>query len=198
MSEKEIIIEGQKEKVNILFECNHIKDLEAFNMIKQSIEITPENAPIGDFEIKIISNTHSVYGFSSICKRNKNSDDWEFMGFGHSGACSVVTALLKAIQRKEKECEELKKEIINKNEKIKELRFSVSDLTNRLCYLNAEKSFRIVDLEQALDEIEKELKEDIYCENQECGCDDFEECLKCTKEHILDIINKAKKVKYKR
>lgn len=91
-----------------------------------------------------------------------------------------------------KECEELKKEIINKNEKIKELRFSVSDLTNRLCYLNAEKSFRIVDLEQTLDEIEKELKEDIYCENQECGCDDFEECLKCTKEHILDIINKAK------
>ena len=90
------------------------------------------------------------------------------------------------------ENEELKKEIINKNEKIKELRFSVSDLTNRLCYLNAEKSFRIVDLEQALDEIEKELKEDIYCENQECGCDDFEECLKCTKEHILDIIIRAK------
>ena len=90
-----------------------------------------------------------------------------------------------------RECEELKKEIINKNEKIKELRFSVSDLTNRLCYLNAEKSFRIVDLEQTLDEIEKELKEDIYCENQECGCDDFEECLKCTKEHILDIISKV-------
>lgn len=90
------------------------------------------------------------------------------------------------------ENEELKKEIINKNEKIKELRFSVSDLTNRLCLLNAEKSFRIVDLEQTLDEIEKELKEDIYCENQECGCDDFEECLKCTKEHILDIVSRAK------
>lgn len=45
---------------------------------------------------------------------------------------------------------------------------------------------------KALEEVEKELKEDIYCENQECGCDDFEECLKCTKEHILDIINKAK------
>ena len=45
---------------------------------------------------------------------------------------------------------------------------------------------------KALDEIEKELKEDIYCESQECGCDDFEECLKCTKELILDIINKAK------
>ena len=95
---------------------------------------------------------------------------------------------LQKIETLEDKCEELKKEIINKNEKIKELRFSVSDLTNRLCYLNAEKSFRIIDLEQTLDEIEKELKEDIYCENQECGCDDFEECLKCTKEHILDII----------
>lgn len=46
--------------------------------------------------------------------------------------------------------------------------------------------------EKALEEIEKELKEDIYCESQECGCDDFEECLKCTKEYILDIINKVK------
>ena len=45
---------------------------------------------------------------------------------------------------------------------------------------------------RGLEKIEKELKEDLYCESQECGCDDFEECLRCTKEHILDIINKAK------
>lgn len=45
---------------------------------------------------------------------------------------------------------------------------------------------------EALEEIEQELKEDIYCESQECGCDDFEECLRCTKNKILDIINKAK------
>lgn len=78
------------------------------------------------------------------------------------------------------ENEELKKEIINKNEKIKELRFSVSDLTNRLCYLNAEKSFRIVDLEQTLDEIEEVWAKD------EDGDYDF------VKWRILDIINKAK------
>ena len=41
----------------------------------------------------------------------------------------------KQLARKTQECEELKKEIINKNEKIKELR-----------------SFRIVDLEQCLEE----------------------------------------------
>ena len=79
----------------------------------------------------------------------------------------------KQLKRKEQECEQqkaelelfktsnqttidqLKAEIINKNEKIKELRFSVSDLTNRLCDLNAEKSFKIVDLEQTLAEIKE-------------------------------------------
>ena len=45
---------------------------------------------------------------------------------------------------------------------------------------------------KALEEIEEELKEDIYCESQECGCDDFEECLRCTKDLILNIINEAK------
>ena len=45
---------------------------------------------------------------------------------------------------------------------------------------------------RALEEIEEELKEDIYCESQECGCDNFEECLRCTKDLILDIVNKAK------
>lgn len=45
---------------------------------------------------------------------------------------------------------------------------------------------------KALEEIVRELKEDIYCESQECGCDDYKECLRCTKNIILDIINKAK------
>lgn len=87
------------------------------------------------------------------------------------------------------ENEELKKEIINKNEKIKELRFSVSDLTNRLCYLNAEKSFRIVDLEQALNEIEKYQKRN--CET--CSFYKTDKCgISCQTFVILDIINKTK------
>ena len=93
-------------------------------------------------------------------------------------------SLLKA---KEQECEELKKEIINKNEKIKELRFSVSDLTNRLCSLNAEKSFRIVDLEQGFDEIEE------YVQSQLDGFgNDVYLMHKVAINKILDIINKAK------
>ena len=84
------------------------------------------------------------------------------------------------------ENEELKKEIIDKNEKIKELRFSVSDLTNRLCYLNAEKSFRIVDLEQALDEIKSICLEDVhtFADGTELRYDSLDD--------ILNIISRAK------
>lgn len=99
----------------------------------------------------------------------------------------------KQLLRKEQELIDYKKqfkaEIINKNEKIKELRFSVSDLTNRLCNLNAEKSFRIVDLEQALNEIEKYQKRN--CET--CSFYKTDKCgISCQTFVIIDIINKAK------
>ena len=102
----------------------------------------------------------------------------------HGGA--DIEEIIKRVDILKQECEELKKEIINKNEKIKELRFSVSDLTNRLCYLNAEKSFRIVDLEQTLKEIEEEME--WVVNNRECY--DLRDADRC--ERILDIINKAK------
>lgn len=162
MDKEQIIING----VDVL-KCEHYQ----YKSLKDCEMRYPES---GDCEIGLLNYLFDGnLNMEKLCKDNPN-------------------CYYKQLARKTAECEELKKEIINKNEKIKELRFSVSDLTNRLCYLNAEKSFRIVDLEQTLDEIEKELKEDIYCENQECGCDDFEECLKCTKEHILDIISEAK------
>ena len=79
--------------------------------------------------------------------------------------------LYEQLERKEQECEEMKRKV--------ELMMDCPDC-------------KVDEYEKALEEIEKELKEDVYCESQECGCDDFEECLKCTKEHILDIISKAK------
>ena len=95
------------------------------------------------------------------------------------------------IEELKHECEELKKEIINKNEKIKELRLSVSDLTNRLCYLNAEKSFRIVDLEQALDEIAAHYQKVI--KNITNYDDSYDASISIKALHnISDIINKAK------
>lgn len=169
MSEKEIIIDRVCINTCLVSEkCKEFKTCKIKNILKQLARKTAECEELKKTVLTKCPNCNSEY------------------------LTPKGIELYKENQNLKQECEELKKEIINKNKKIKELRFSVSDLTNRLCYLNAEKSFRIVDLEQTLDEIEKELKEDIYCENQECGCDDFEECLKCTKEHILDIINKAK------
>lgn len=89
--------------------------------------------------------------------------------------------------RKTQECEELKKQL----ETSEEWRIKAEGLNEKLELKNTR-------YHKALEEIEKELKEDIYCESQECGCDDFEECLKCTKEHILDILNKAKGEKNER
>ena len=97
MTDKEqIIIDGKKEKVNILFECNHIDDLQAYEMVKNRIEITPENAPICNFKIKIVSSTKSPYGFYTIFQKDPKKDEWEYMGIGNSGASSLITALLKA------------------------------------------------------------------------------------------------------
>lgn len=103
------------------------------------------------------------------------------------GAC-----YFKQLQRKEKECEEVSNEIVELNvkyETVVNLAKKNAD-ANEYCLQELEKENQ--KLKQALDEIEQELKEDIYCESQECGCDDFEECLRCTKNKILDIINKAK------
>lgn len=104
---------------------------------------------------------------------------------------------LQKIETLENKCEELKEEIINKNEKIKELRFSVSDLTNRFCDLNAEKSFRIVDLEQALKEIELSTTNlisscDKCPDNKNGYCIGIDECSSRCFKNILNIINKAK------
>jgi hypothetical protein len=107
---EQIIIDGVREGCEILFECGSVDDLASYDMIKKNIKITPENAPVDDYDIRLIANPHSPYGFSSIFKRNKNVDEWEYMGFGHSGACSVVTALLKQLARKISECEELKRQ----------------------------------------------------------------------------------------
>ena len=85
-------------------------------------------------------------------------------------------------ERLNQECEELKEL----------LKLRTNDRVNKLERAIIRRNIKIDRYRKALDEIEKELKEDVYCESQECGCDDFEECLNCVKTQILNIINKAK------
>lgn len=107
--------------------------------------------------------------------------------------CNEWDCYFKQSAHKTQECEKLKSQVDEDynyyTTELKTLRDIISNKEKR----NAALSLTSGRYSKALDEIEKELKEGVYCESQECGCDDFEECLKCTKEHILDIINKAKK-----
>lgn len=121
MTDKEqIIIDGKKEKVNILFECNHVDEVQAYKMIENGIEINPENAPICNFKIKIVSNTKSPYGFYTIFQKDPKKDEWEYMGIGNSGASSLITALLKAHEMGLKRISDLEKRIIKHSDEIEE------------------------------------------------------------------------------
>ena len=44
---------------------------------------------------------------------------------------------------------------------------------------------------QTLSEIQQDLEFATYCESQECGCDDANECLECTKKQILQKISES-------
>ena len=43
-------------------------------------------------------------------------------------------------------------------------------------------------LDNIIKQVIREVEEDITCESQECGCDDYGVCLECFKNTILKII----------
>lgn len=181
MTDKEyIIINGKKRDCKILFRCKHIDDTAAYDMMCEGIEIKPENAPVSHSELMLIENTNNPFGFSFICKRNnKNNkeDVWEHSGFGNSGACSIVTALLKQLTCKTQECEELKEKNKVLQKLVSELEYSVQtgiELNARYC--------------NALEEIEEIVNEPCVDAQEDCKhCDN-----RCEHKDILEIINKAK------
>lgn len=114
--------------------------------------------------------------------------------------CNIPNCYYKQLKRKEHECEEIKAQIETYSKMLEtpEFKVALTDIRTGEREMWRNLGNKAQKYKKALDEIEKELKEDINCESQECGCDDFEECLKCTKEHILDIINKVKDGKNER
>ena len=43
-----------------------------------------------------------------------------------------------------------------------------------------------------IEKIRQEVQEDVTCESRECGCDNYEECIECLKNTILNIIDETK------
>lgn len=94
------------EQSKTLFECNHINERANYNLIKEGLGITPQNAITSNFKLKLIACSDSPYGFAACCLRG---DKWEYSGFGDTGACSVVVALLKELQKTQQEFKEVSK-----------------------------------------------------------------------------------------
>lgn len=174
-NKKQIMIDGRKRDCKILFRCKHIDDTAACDMMCEGIEITPENAPVSDFELMLIEDTCSPFGFSFVCKRNNKEDVWEHSGFGNSGACSIVTALLKQFTCKTQECEVMEIAIKIKDQRIEDYR---NALDNKTKQLNRYK--------EAFNEIKSIVSSTLDC-GEWIGQGDNK------MENILDIINKAKK-----
>ena len=169
---EEIIIDG----VNVL-ECEYYE----YKSLKDCEMRYPES---GDCEIGLLNYLfNGNLGIEKFCKDNPN-------------------CYYKQFARKTQECEELKKDLQDYESWFDEYKILFTydgrtPVTNDELYTCLEELVKKGNDEtnryrKVFEEIEQELKEDIYCENQECGCDDFEECLKCTKDLILDIINKTK------
>lgn len=191
-------IDLSKEKV--LFRCFHADDLTAYKMIENKVHLTPTNAPTGDFELALITNPKSPYGFSAISKENK--DKWEYMGVGHSGVCSIITALLKELQAKEQECEELNKLIEEAEEApicfkckeepcIRQERDRYKKLSIDFKDVNKQLGYKIITLKQALDEIE-EILDNGTADTQTNNAKWLHEWYLARFCEIRDIINKAK------
>lgn len=177
---EQIIIDGRKRDCKILFRCKHIDDTAAYDMMCEGIEITPENAPVSDFELMLIENTNSPFGFSFVCKRNNKENVWEQSGFGNSGACSIVTALLKQLTCKTQECEEMEIAIKIKDQRIEDYRNALDNKTKQL------NRYR-----QALDEIAKHYEKVI--KNLTTYDEVYDANISIEALHnISDIINKAK------
>lgn len=167
-TKEQIIIDGRKRDCKILFSCKHIDDTAAYDMMCEGIEITPENAPVSDFELMLIENTNSPFGFSFVCKRNNKEDVWEQSGFGNSGACSIVTALLKVHKMGLKRISDLEERVIRHADEIEEY-----------CSRLADKEQECERYKQVLNEIEQ------HCNEQNLKYD-------TTACEILNIIHKAK------
>lgn len=168
MGDKEIIIDGKKEKVNILFECNHVDKVQAYRMIENGIEINSENVPICNFKIKIVSNTKSPYGFYTIFQKDPKKDEWEYMGIGNSGASSLITALLKAHKMGLKRISDLEERVIKHSAVVEEYCSRLADKEQECeqikekyeaLKLENQEGYEIVDeLKQECEELKEEIK----------------------------------------
>ena len=83
-----------EEEITPIYKCHHVDDTEYYPKLKDvKFDETSEYI--------LIENPNSCYGFSALWLKDKKNKIYEYDGFGHSGACSVVCSLLQKLSEVE-------------------------------------------------------------------------------------------------
>ncbi len=78
------------EEVELLFRCQHVEDSKLYPSFDM-VEFDESS------EYLLVENNNSPYGFSALWLVDRKKKIYEWSGFGHSGAASVICALLQEV-----------------------------------------------------------------------------------------------------
>lgn len=83
-----------EKEITPIYKCHHVNDRKYYSSLKDvKFDKTTEYI--------LVENPNSCYGFSVLWLKDRKNKIYEYDGFGHSGACSVVCSLLQKISQYE-------------------------------------------------------------------------------------------------
>ena len=83
-----------EEEITPIYRCHHVNDRKYYPTLND-VEFDETS------EYILIENPDSCYGFSALWLKDRKNKIYEYVGFGHSGACSVVCSLLQKLSEGE-------------------------------------------------------------------------------------------------
>lgn len=86
------VISGEitEEEITPIYKCHHVNDRKYYPELKD-VKFDKES------EYILIENPNSCYGFAALWLKDRKNKIYEYDGFGHSGACSVICSLLQEV-----------------------------------------------------------------------------------------------------
>ena len=113
----------------------------------------------------------------------------------HQQSKGNVRMRIETDKEEYKDLTETKEEFVKTVRKLENIIIENIKLTNKLQAKEQEceelrkeiNGYKII-----IEKIRQEIQEDETCESQECGCDNYEECIECLKNTILNIINEER------
>lgn len=88
------VISGEitEEEISPIYKCHHVDDRRCYSGLKD-VKFVKES------EYILIENPNSCYGFAVLWLKDRKNKIYEYEGFGHSGASSVICSLLQEVTK---------------------------------------------------------------------------------------------------